>query len=459
MAVVQPPKPVKKVRRKFALKITEYGMLKKDRDDLAKMHLHRRELKSLARKATEETREFFKEEIKNLKESIKSDYADKFFNVTVSSNKYKHEPEDMFVTYPRREDLITMRDELFNKIKMDRKKRRTILSSTREFNGFNYPMLDTLGQDQDTDTGLEIAPTFTELADVAIDTKDWKIPSFKGARCFSKKNTVLGLLSSEEYSQRIRRVKKPYDKSNYVGVELEFVSKMDAETLEALFVEYKLAGNVCLLHDGSLKIDPDHYEDGSKSHAHEVTIIAKQQNIHSVVERVCNILNSDDVDAYVNDSCGMHVHLDMRYRDPKVCYSNLFKSLKVLSSMIPANRVKSDHGRRYCALNTKPEFSPTGDRESRYKAINPESYKKHGTLEIRLHSGTTNINKINNWISILTAIVDKKEPAVIDVLNGDDMKSAFDISESLVEYIKVRTKKFSENEAISNKEDNFDVAS
>ena len=40
-------------------------------------------------------------------------------------------------------------------------------------------------------------------------------------------------------------------------------------------------------------------------------------------------------------------------------------------------------------------------QDSRYRSLNTCAYAEHGTLEIRLHSGTSNPAKIANWITFL----------------------------------------------------------
>jgi hypothetical protein len=65
--------------------------------------------------------------------------------------------------------------------------------------------------------------------------------------------------------------------------------------------------------------------------------------------------------------------------------------------------------------------------------------------------------KINNWINILTAVVDKKDPLEIGQLTeAEDIKRFFGISVELVNYIKLRTEKFKKE--ISTKDDHYDTA-
>ena len=46
----------------------------------------------------------------------------------------------------------------------------------------------------------------------------------------------------------------------------------------------------------------------------------------------------------------------------------------------------------------------------RYYMINGTALKKYKTIEVRLHSGTTNFNKIKNWVELLKGIVKSEAP-------------------------------------------------
>ena len=46
---------------------------------------------------------------------------------------------------------------------------------------------------------------------------------------------------------------------------------------------------------------------------------------------------------------------------------------------------------------------------SRYYKINSHAYIRHQTIEFRQHSGTTDYEKISNWIAFLAALVKYSE--------------------------------------------------
>lgn len=150
------------------------------------------------------------------------------------------------------------------------------------------------------------------------------------------------------------------------------------------------------------------------------------------LEKLCNLLK--ELGAMVNTSCGLHVHLDARNltNEQKETRSfNLENSLNVLFKMLPKSRSKST----YC----KKQRS-TSDR---YSAINMTALDKFGTIEIRMHSGTTDFDKIKNWCEILKAIYfSGNEPIYKQHTSVTSLCNFFNISYELKKYMTFRTKKF-----------------
>lgn len=126
--------------------------------------------------------------------------------------------------------------------------------------------------------------------------------------------------------------------------------------------------------------------------------------------------------ASVDKTCGLHVHIDARHLPKRISfedqmvdpgylhtaaetYDRLTLLYPVLKKLIP----KSRWNNRYCRLYNNRENSDTyrspanGDR---YSAINWCSYSKHGTIEFRLCSGSTNLVKIESWALICQYLFD-----------------------------------------------------
>ena len=167
----------------------------------------------------------------------------------------------------------------------------------------------------------------------------------------------------------------------------------DSEYRKALKEKFKAAGlqDIDVKHDGSIEAESGHY-------AAEITFTFSVNNYEKIA-KVCKVLN--DNGAKVNKSCGMHVHIDMRKlnaSDIILQGENLVAALPVLQRLVPKSRVKNT----YC-LDNKGKFK----QNSRYYAINSQSLSSHTTIEVRLHSATTNAEKITNWVKLLNTITSK----------------------------------------------------
>lgn len=112
------------------------------------------------------------------------------------------------------------------------------------------------------------------------------------------------------------------------------------------------------------------------------------------LEKVCQFLS--DNDASVDTSCGLHVHIDhreLKTREEKELVAMKYdKAMSILRLMLPESR----RNNRYCA-------DGYSFRE-RYHKVNACSLDKHGTIEIRAHSGTVNYEKIISWVRILSYV-------------------------------------------------------
>lgn len=165
---------------------------------------------------------------------------------------------------------------------------------------------------------------------------------------------------------------------------------------------------------------------------HELAIVARKSKIAEIVRKACEVLKKEG--AEINDTCGLHVHLDARRKDEKRMFANLVKSQKLLYSMVPRSRYRSN----YCKPGTSKVMEDYGQR---YYGINPLSYNEHKTIEVRIHSGTINAKKINNWIELLSKIAYSKSIPEVNKLT--DLTEKVKLSDSLVTYIKDRVEKFS----------------
>lgn len=130
-----------------------------------------------------------------------------------------------------------------------------------------------------------------------------------------------------------------------------------------------------------------------------------------------------DAGATVNRSCGFHVHFDaadLSVADVKAIVHRYADHEAEIDAFMPPSR-RGDTN-TYCQsvtrfLNRRFDEARTIDelaavQPGRYFKVNLQSYRRHGTLEFRQHSGTVNANKVANWVRFLGEFIDQcKRPA------------------------------------------------
>lgn len=232
-------------------------------------------------------------------------------------------------------------------------------------------------------------------------------------------------------SFQVYEPKRPQCDNPYVGIELEFISLCEKSTLGAAIADAGLTQYVHLHHDGSVDCSPNR---GGESF--EISVLVQQSKVAEVIPKLCKVLNGHS--SYVNGTCGMHVHLDMRQRDLNRAFVQLVRAQSTLYAMVPKSRKTN----RYC----KPTRGlvvdrHTSERASRYKGINARAFRRHKTLEVRIHSGTLSSTKIVNWVELLLAIVDGPELSITP-RTPKSLARHLGLSESLRNYINERITHF-----------------
>lgn len=155
-----------------------------------------------------------------------------------------------------------------------------------------------------------------------------------------------------------------------------------------------------------------------------VSPILEGQDGLNQLKKVTEALN--EVGAQVNINCGLHVHIDGRDLTKQQIGRVVLwyaKWEKAIDAMLPASRRANSN--RYCqsldyvvkplsdALwqnNHRIKFwsNPVGwvdGVNGRYSKVNLNSYIRYGSIEFRQHSGTTEFEKISNWIMLLQRFV------------------------------------------------------
>lgn len=250
---------------------------------------------------------------------------------------------------------------------------------------------------------------------------------------FTASNTILKMMKDLKV-RRITKDKTPLSKERHIGVEIEcFLDPYTNEELADSLIAAGVDKKVCVKDDGSLSTD----EEGWQST--ELTVCDSEANIEDTITKVCKVIS--DYNGMINETCGLHVHLDMRDRPVTKSAQRLIASQPFLFRFVPGSR----RSNQYCRpTHPSQTVDMTGQR---YKAVNLASYDAHSTIEVRLHSGTVEANKINNWVKLLVKIADtelKKPAAELKTLN--QWFTALKLPTAMKTYFKARAERFSTKE-------------
>jgi len=234
----------------------------------------------------------------------------------------------------------------------------------------------------------------------------------------------------------VAQPKFPVGNDKYVGIEMEVISKMDFHTLSGEIAMAGLEGHVNVTSDGSIS------RSSAYPNPHELRILTKEKEFPRIIKKVCKILKGK---TSVNKSCGLHVHLDMRNRNPDMAYANLFASQALLYAMCPKTRLTNSYCKPANSYHKMTANSQSGDR---YYGINAAAFGRHKTIEVRIHSGTVNAFKIINWVKLLIQIADKPVESVETVSvwkNYKEAKNLVGLRGMLEKYVSSRIEEFAED--------------
>lgn len=190
----------------------------------------------------------------------------------------------------------------------------------------------------------------------------------------------------------IYKIKKPKTKDKYLGIEIECFTR-HLDNLIDYLIYYNLDEYCQVSDDGSIQ-----EEFGEPL---ELKFLVKESEYKKVLMKICKILQITKCG--VNESCGLHVHLDMRSRNKQRVFKSLIKNMFTLYAINPEERLVN----AYCQPNNLEKKNYK--HHSKYSGINSgTAYKNHKTFEVRIHRGTTEYKDIINWIGICVAIVNNK---------------------------------------------------
>lgn len=238
--------------------------------------------------------------------------------------------------------------------------------------------------------------------------------------------------------------KKPRTNEHHVGVEIEFICKKNKFDLAKLLFDAGISDNLTLKNDGSLRNEEEY------PYTHELCVLAPESTMADVMRKVITVL--DDAGSKVNNRCGLHVHLDIRNRNKEVVFHNLVNAQNMLYSMNPRSRLdgtqsNGDADTAWSKKMVTDDFNAALAivARSKYYGINNGTHERLKTIEVRIHSGSTNYAKIMNWITILTAIASTTVKHEGTKRTTHTFAERYNLSDAIVEYMNERIKKFNPN--------------
>ena len=216
----------------------------------------------------------------------------------------------------------------------------------------------------------------------------------------------------------------PRTKTPHLGIEIEcfFPSCEDLHGAGEALQPYKRF--VEFATDGSLNGD---------GVARELRICLPVDKLQ-VLKEILTIINR--YNAFVNKTCGLHVHLDMRHYSPQQVEKigdNLMNVQFAWKEILSPSRRNNE----FCRFEHS-HFRSQG----RYYAVNMTSYYKHRTIEVRCHQGTTNFKKIWNWCKLLLLLT--KAPSLSPVRTLTSLYEQVALPQDLIDYLESRKREFAE---------------
>ena len=233
------------------------------------------------------------------------------------------------------------------------------------------------------------------------------------------------------------------------GVEIEACNctrERLARELTAAGINVQVEGYNHTDHTDHWKLVTDSSLSGNNTFELVSPILHGEQGLEEL-EKVCWVL--DLCNAKVNDTCGLHVHMDAAEFD-LTTWKNLILTYKRLEGVIDNFMPHSRRNNRYCkALTAITENSIKHARNigdlraaffhNRYHKVNLEAYARHRTVEFRQHGGSTNFTKMSAWIHFLAKMITFAKQGQVNA--GTTLQNIPFLTESEKLYLKIRTKK------------------
>jgi hypothetical protein len=172
-----------------------------------------------------------------------------------------------------------------------------------------------------------------------------------------------------------------------LGIELEFIADSGSSITDWEESQFPVYPWLYFKGDGSIRTT-----DSSQQLAHfqELTwfINGNSKSDWNNFESVLKKMTTSG--AGVNNTCGNHVHLDMRNRSQQSAMRTATKVRDAINTWAHRTVSFNRSHNHYCGIDREHQGN-------RYTAVNTQCYSEHQTIEIRLGMPTLNYYKLKYW--------------------------------------------------------------
>lgn len=251
-----------------------------------------------------------------------------------------------------------------------------------------------------------------------MKTLNEEIDEIKKMNCsISKKKSALVKLGLRKYDIEVllADVPRPIRETHSFtfGVEIECLveTRLVRESAQKNGMRYQYEGYNHTDNNHYFKFVPDSSIRGENPIECVSPVLSGKSGLKSL-ENCCKVLN--EAGAVVNVSTGLHVHIGAQKLSDEA-YVNVFKNYQKLERVIDSFMARSrrENNSHWCRslqdlalslCSTKADILYSMDY-NRYYKVNACSYERHGTIEFRQHQGSTDFEKISNWVNFCAKLV------------------------------------------------------
>ena len=260
-----------------------------------------------------------------------------------------------------------------------------------------------------------------------------EIKNMKGSRAAKKAAFVKLGLRKYEVELLMAEMPKTIKETH------KFTFGVEIECLVAANIMRECAtrNNMPFQYEGYNHVDNNHYykfvSDSSIRGENPIEcvspVLTGKEGMKSL-ETCCKALN--EANAQVNISTGLHVHIGAANLSNEA-YVNVFKNYQKLERVIDTFMAKSRRannsqwcrtlqGKNFSWCTTKSDICDEMNA-NRYFKVNACSYSRHNTIEFRQHQGSTDFEKISNWVNFCAKLVawSKKNVLSSEVTSIDEI--------------------------------------